>query len=352
MTTSVLLSWAGRLSQVWHAPVVEAEDSIRDVLQAYVIPLETHRLTTFRWQGVRTRFDPVPPVRFTAPARPQADVGVVVFPNGHTVGDLRLVKGWRDLASRWVAVVHELWPSHVQDQAGAMGEVFAQFDAVSIMTLAGARAVEQRFPNLTTRFAPFAIDGRPLTHRRAHRRGVTLYNPGRRDAVQHAALREAVADELYLFDTFSPGPCADLRVHRQNYMNTIRHSRLMLTNHAKFDSPQETLGAVEVGLRITEALGGGAVPIGHHPDEIDMDGLDRSWFGPRIPVGHAADHDLIQSVLADTDHADRVAFEGPRFVALHHDWSNRAAELLTRAGVDLPESLEAHQDKLKANWTS
>ncbi len=350
---ALLLSSGNRLDKVWHSPVIEAEDSIRAFLDADVIEMNVHRRSTFRLQAVRTRFDPVPPIRLSSGSRPRpADVGVVVFPNGSVVSSLRLVKGWKSLAKRWIAVVHEIWPSHVVSEPDAIAEVFADFDAVSVMTNAGCLEFNQRFPNQPVSFAPFAIDGRRLTHRPPDKRGVTLFNPGRRDPIQHGSLLAATGDELYLFDTFAAGVSADLRVHRQTYLRTVSHSRLMVTNYAKFDAPQERNNAVEAGLRLTEALGGGAVPIGDHPSSIEMAGLDRNWFGPRFPVGQPVDRGAIRDLLADTALAERVAFEGPRFVALQHDWSNRISELLQRIGLSAPESLLEHQALLQQRWSS
>jgi hypothetical protein len=350
--TYTILSWSPRLNQVWHTPVIEAEQVIRDALNAKVCRLEAHRLTTFRGTKMRRFVDPIPPLKLSPALVQRADVGVAIFPNGSVVSELGLVKSWKGLANRWIAIVHEIWPDHVALNASLIEDTLSQFDAVAVMTKAGEQELRRRFPALPVEFAPFAIDARSLRYKSPDRRSITLYNPGRRDAVQHDSLASAVGEGLYLFDTFKPGAVPDLMVHRNAYLNTITHSRLMVTNYAKFDQPSETGGIQEAGLRITEALGCGAIPIGHHPPNIDMQGLDTSWFGPLMPIGQSVDADVIHDTLANHSLGDRVAVEGPRFVALQHDWSNRIAELLTRAGLAIPTSLLEHQNKLQTTWSA
>ena len=347
---TLLLSWGRRLGRVHHAPVAEAEASIANALGAHISVLTPHRFSTFRAARLRNRFDPIPPLRISNVASQPADVGIMVFPTGSVVPDLLLVPKWRALAHRWVAVVHECWPDHFAGRLGEFEAVLGEFEAVAVMTHSGALALSRELPGLNVKFAPFAVDARMATVRRPQARGITIFNPGRRDATQHAAFRKVVGDNLYLFDTFAPGQTDDLAVHRAQYMNTISHSRLMVTNYAKFNQASETGGAVEVGLRVTEALTCGAIPIGHHPTTIEMDGLDRSWFGPFLQIGpdNSSESiiDAVRDVLADQELGERVAVEGPRFVASHHDWSHRVAELLQAASIDVPQSLRDHQNEL------
>jgi hypothetical protein len=350
--TYAFLSWSPRLNQVWHSPVIEAERVITAALKAEVFNLKNHRLTTFRGAKARSFFDPVPPLKILPPPGAPADVGIAVFPNGSVIGELGLVNNWQRLANTWIAIVHEIWPDHVQSNTSLIEDTLSQFQAVAVMTKAGEQELLRRFPGLPVAFAPFAIDGRSLRHRRIEQRSVTIYNPGRRDEAQHSALLEAVGDGLYLFDTFKPGSVPDLMAHRRAYLNIINHSQLMVTNYAKFDQPSETGGIREAGLRVTEALGGGAVPIGDHPDHIEMPGIDRTWFGPNLPIGHKVDPSIIHDTLTNLALRERVAYEGPRFIALRHDWSNRVAELLTRAQQPIPTSLLEHQAYLQTIWPS
>ena len=105
---------------------------------------------------------------------------------------------------------------------------------------------------------PFGVDAPELAPRQFdHDRALDIASIGRRPAELHRALRQAARsrDLSYYYDTYARPTITDHVEHRDAHYQLARHSKFWLCYPAKFDTPAEQGGQIEVGPRYFEAVG-------------------------------------------------------------------------------------------------
>jgi hypothetical protein len=348
-STYLLVSFESEFSQLWHGIALEATRIFQECLDAQIVRTEYGRFAKFRGRSIRKHFDPVPPIHLVD--RTEADVGIVVFYTGSAISRFAFLDEaqWRPMAKRWLAIVIEIWPSHVEEYRREIDDVLSAFERIVVTTPSGARALQRAVscPVISALCSVDALAVQPLPFAE---RGIGIVNPGRRDAHQHDVLMEAArrARMPYLFDTFGPGRVPSIADHRRAYYERIGFSRLMVTNRAKFDDPEAT-GTKEYGLRIMEALVGGALPVGELLDAAPHADALPDWIHAHpLPLGESSSVDAIVELLRDETAIGQAVLEGPLAVLNGHDWSHRLLALLGVDRASAPAPLRERFDRLDA----
>lgn len=345
----LLVSFEEEFGQLWHGSAIEATRIFRESLAAEVVRVERRRFAKFRGRPLRKYLDPLPPLRLAN--RCEAEVGIVIFYTASAISRFAYVDEaqWRPMAKRWLALVIEVWPNHVKEYRSEIDAVLAGFDRIMVTMPSGAAALQRAVgcPLISAQCPVDAMMTRPTA---ASDRGIGIVNPGRRDSAQHEVLVEAArrAGVPYLYDTFGPGRVPSIEDHRRAYYERITYSRLMVTNRAKFDDA-ESSGSKEYGLRIVEALSGGALPVGESMDGAPHAQEFPQWINDHVvPIGEPSPVERVVELLRDECAINRAALEGPLTVLARHDWSHRLLSLLDVDRDHAPAALRERLDRLDA----
>ena len=182
-------------------------------------------------------------------------------------------------------------------------------------------------------------------------RTIDVYSMGRRSQAVHRALLH-LADAsgcFYLYDTVPNFSVMDPAEHRALLRNFVKRSRYFVAYPAKFDSPEETHGQQEVGMRHFEGAAGGAVMLGSPPRcQAYDDHFD--WPDAVVPVT-ASDPSDIADVIAELDRqperVQRIRRNNIVNALLRHDWVYRWRQMLDIVGLAPSEGMSVREAQLK-----
>ena len=186
-------------------------------------------------------------------------------------------------------------------------------------------------------------------------RTIDVYSMGRRSkAVHRALLHRADADGwFYLYDTVANFAVMDPAEHRALLRKFVKRSRYFLAYPAKFDTPEETHGQQEVGLRHFEGAAGGAVMLGS-PAQCQAYEDHFDWPDAVVSVSASEPSD-VGEVIAELDRQpERVQQIRRNNIVnslLRHDWVYRWRQMLDIVGLAPSEGMsvrEAHLKRLAA----
>ncbi len=257
----------------WTAYCTELESALAQVLGAETIEIERGegRLATalaprFRVRNLAATWTPVQAFSWRPPQR-RHDLAIIVVNDLRQLGVLGALRSWRAAATVFVAYVYEIWPTWLPAAAPVIDDVVDRLDHVFVGIRTGADALRARTSTPVT-FVPPAVDVlavEPVTTSGARR--IDVSNRGRRDPRQHELLHAWAqrTGRFYEFDTLQQATVVDPVEHRRHYYEQIARSRAFVANPARFDLPELSAGATEVGLRYLEALACGTALLGDHP---------------------------------------------------------------------------------------
>ena len=287
-----------------------------------------------------------------APPPPARDYELLLamFQDPSDVEYFARLRGVRERCRRSACVVQEAWASQI-DQWRPHVRSLSQFDVVFTPLASSTSALSE----LLGRPCHFVIGGadavRFCPYPDPPARSIDVYSMGRRSKAVHRDLLHLVDVEgyFYLYDTVANFAVMDPAEHRALLRNFVKRSRYFLAYPAKFDSPEETHGQQEVGMRHFEGAAGGAVMLGTPPRcQAYEDHFD--WPDAVVPV-NTSDPSDIRDVIAELDRqperVQRIRRNNIVNSLLRHDWVYRWRQMLDIVGLAPSEGMMVREANLK-----
>jgi hypothetical protein len=263
---------------------------------------------------------------------------------------LAQLRGIRDRCRRSACFLGEVWSAAIDKWRADLKHI-ADFDAVFTPFASSVAALSEvlgRPCHLilggvdAAGFCPYP--DRPL-------RSIDVYSMGRRPEIVHGALmRLAERGRLfYVYDTVSNFAVRDPAEHRALLSNFVKRSRYFLAYRAKFDSPDETHGQEELGLRHFEGAAGGAVMLGSAPR---CEAYDQNFDWPDAVVPLSATNAFeVGEVIAELDgqpeRVARIRRDNVVNSLLRHDWVYRWSQMLDIVGLPPSDGMPLRKAHLK-----
>jgi hypothetical protein len=182
-------------------------------------------------------------------------------------------------------------------------------------------------------------------------RSIDVYSMGRRSGVVHTALMRLAEKHrwFYLYDTVANFSVIDPPQHRWLLSNFIKRSRYFMAYPAKFNSPDETRGQNELGLRQFEGAAGGAVMLGS-PPRSEAYNRNFDWPDAIIPVSatNGADvGDVMTELDRQPERVARIRRDNVANSLLRHDWVYRWRSMLEIVGLAPSPEMTVREADLK-----
>ncbi len=341
----------------WTAYCSEFETVLAELLGAETVEIERGQgrleralAPRFRARNAAARWTPVQAFSWQRPQR-RHELAVIVVNDLRQLGVLAALRSWRSVATVFIAYVYEVWPAWLPTASQVVDEVVDQLDHVFVGIRTGADAL-RAMTSTPVSFVPPAVDVlavQPAVTSDARR--IDVSNRGRRDLQQHQVLRAWAqrTGRYYEFDTLHNATVVDPFEHRRHYYEQIARSRAFVANPARFDLPELSAGADEVGLRYLEALACGTVLVGdHRPGSPIRRVLDGAPGMLVLPTGAGALGVELEDLLGD----DAVLHElgaANRAVALgRHDVVHRWETMSIALGVGPLRGAERRRAALRS----
>lgn len=342
----------------WTAYCTEFETVLADVLAADVVAfgrsdgwVADALAPRFRLRNLAARWPPLRSYTLDEPPHVGYDLAVVVVNDLRQLGVLAAIPSWRSLARTFIAYVFEVWPVWIGPATPVVHEVVDHLDHLYVGIRTGAEALETTTRTPVT-FLPPAVDVLAATvYAGADDRRIDVSNRGRRDAAQHEALLgwSHRTGAYYEFDTLLDARVADGREHRHHFYEQTARTGVFVANPARFDRPELSAGATEVGLRYIEAMACGTVIVGGHADST---ALRRVLVDPpgfvEFPIGAQEVPRELRELVADPHRSVGLGL-GNRAVAVgHHDVLHRWDVIASGLGIGTTAGARARRDALAA----
>ena len=198
---------------------------------------------------------------------------------------------------------------------------------------------------------PFGVDAPELAPRQFdHDRALDIASIGRRPAELHRALRQAARsrDLSYYYDTYARPTITDHVEHRDAHYQLARHSKFWLCYPAKFDTPAEQGGQIEVGPRYYEAVGAGALVLGDDaPGRTWENHLPESMEVRKVAGASTAAAEIAEVVESwPSTLPERV--EGVAHTLRQSDWAHRWRTMTRIAGLQAATAVHERIARLDA----
>ena len=256
----------------------------------------------------------------------------------------------RERCGRSACVLEEVWNADIDRWSDDIRSV-ADFDAVFTLLEASVPALSKLLGRQchhilggvdAIKFSPYPDP--PV-------RSIDVYSMGRRSEVVHRALIHLAERNrwFYLYDTVANFAVMDPAQHRWLLSNFIKRSRYFMAYPGKFNSPDETRGQEELGLRQFEGAAAGAVMLGLAP-RCEAYARNFDWPDAVIPVS-ATNGSEVGQVIAELDRQpDRLARIRRDSIAnslLRHDWVYRWRQMLEIVGLPPTDEMTSREAELK-----
>lgn len=341
----------------WTAYCTELESALARMLGAGTIEIERGEgrcamalAPRLRARNLAARWTPVQAFRWRPPSR-RHDLAIIVVNDLHQLGVLGALRSWRAAATVFVAYVYEIWPSWLPAASSVIDDVVDHLDHVFVGIRAGAAALSGLTATPVT-FVPPAVDVlavEPASTSGARR--IDVSNRGRRDPRQHELLRAWAqrTGRFYEFDTLQQATVADPLEHRGHYYEQIARSRAFVANPARFDLPDLSAGATEVGLRYLEALACGTALLGDHPAGSSIrQVLDDPPGMLELPTGADALGAELEQLLADEVALHRLGVANRAAALDRHDVVHRWDVMAAALGAGTVSGVERRRAELRS----
>jgi hypothetical protein len=265
---------------------------------------------------------------------------------------LPAVKGLKDHCKTSILWINEMW-ADVVPRLKSYLSVLGEFDYVVIGLKGTVKTVSDAIKK-HCHWVPVGVDAiRFSPYPDPPPRVIDIYNIGRIwEGVHQAFLNHAANSRLfYVYDTLdniSNSQVKDYRLHRELFANMAKRSRFFFVAPAKMNTPGETKGQIEIGMRYFEGLAAGTVMIGQVPGcdyfrsmfdwpdaviEIRPDGADAS--------------NVLTSLSAQPRRLAEISRRNAAEALLRHDWVYRWEQILDIAGLKPTPELESRKNRLR-----
>jgi len=289
-------------------------------------------------------------VTASVPLEPEYDLLLATFQEPSDLEYFARLRGIRERCRRTACMLQEVWASQM-DQWRPHLRALSEFD-VLFTPLASSTSTLSELSGRPCHFVIGAADAlRFCPYPGPPDRSIDVYSMGRRSKAVHRALLD-LADAgtyFYLYDTVANFSVMNPAEHRALLRNFVKRTRYFLAYPAKFDSPEETHGQQEVGLRHFEGAAGGAVMLGSPPRcQAYEDHFD--WPDAVVPVSTSEPSD-IREVIAELDRqperVERIRRNNIVNALLRHDWVYRWRQMLDVIGLAPSEGMSVREAQLK-----
>lgn len=286
------------------------------------------------------------------PARIERDYEVL-FLMCQRASDVRVLEslvGWRERCKRVVCWIEELWV-HTLDTPEILPPM-RRYDHIFVGCRDTAAPLEAACGVPCTYGLPAVNVERFTPLPDPPERHIDCYWMGRRSARSHEALYERAQSSNfhYLYDTV-PGQRGLYapEQHRTLLASLIKRSRFFVANQAKLDTPQQTAGQQEVGLRFLEGVAGGAALIGAIPDcptwhehfNWPDAAIQVPWDSPDFP-------DVIEQFSREPERLAAIHHRNAIEALRRHDCAYRWRDVLHTLGLEPSPKLAAREARLHA----
>jgi hypothetical protein len=342
---------------VWRCMQVECEDVIGQIDDADIVaPLPRVRGEGGAMQFVQRALRRSMGISIAFDARPEPtpierDYDLLCFfaTSPRDVAFLKHFPGWRQRCAQAICWVDELWIPEVE--LPRMVNPLRQFDRV-LLALHGTVAPLQRKIGVPCNWMPPAVDTlRFCPWPDPPPRHVDVHAMGRRAAETHGAIQEYAACHrwTYVYDTLRPRHVYNVREHREQLAEMVKHSRFFTANRAKVDVPSQTGGQKELALRFFEGAAGGAIMIGE-PATPERMATCFDWPDAVVPLpyGSKGIGAIFDELERDPARVHRARCENVRQSLRRHDWAHRWQQVLKIAGLEPRPALGQRIAKLAA----
>lgn len=343
-----------------NATLYEFEDLIGEWESADLYEVDTyHGNSNFDirrkvYQGLRLASSPAQPaIRFANLGARQYQLDrpydVAVFTTStafdlFTIGQLVEV---RKLAKQVVAYVAESWPGSTSTKKLCL----EPWDLVDHIFVGVPSAAEELSAILRRVVVPMpaGVDTDLFATQQPDPRPISISNPGRRAPAQHKLLSRICDEEnlWYYYDTISGEMSVPARYHRSSYAETLKHSKAVVCNPARFDEPARTRGTQVVPYRVFEALAAGCRIFG-------SGFTDGSFRNAGLPVLDIAElplrptYEQVHRLLMSGDHeAEPKRYQ--EIARRHSDWAHRWNAMLAELGLRPSPQLAKRLSRLSAD---
>jgi len=264
---------------------------------------------------------------------------------------LAAVKDWKKRCKVSVLWIDEMWAS-VPPRLKSYLSVINEFDYI-VIGLEGTVSVLSDLLKRDCHWVPAGVDAIQFSpYPDFPCRVIDIYSMGRIWEDVHQTFRKyAMNNKLfYIYDTFhaSLAKVKNYREHRELYAIMAKRSKYYFVSPAKMNTPWETQGQVEIGMRYYEGLAAGTVMIGQAPDCISFKETF-NWPDAVIeikPEGSDA-YDVLKSLSSQPERLLEISRRNAAEALLRHDWVYRWKKILEIAGLKPTQELEMREGKLK-----
>lgn len=288
------------------------------------------------------------------PTQRDYDLLLAMFQHPSDLEYFARLRGVRGRCRRSACMLQEVWSSQIDQWRPHIGAL-SDFDVV-FTPLASSVSALSGLLRKPCHFVVGAVDAARFSpYPDPPERSIDVYSMGRRSKAVHRTLLQLAEHRgwFYLYDTVANFAVMEPAEHRALLRSFIKRSQYFLAYPAKFDSPEETHGQQEVGLRQFEGAAGGAVMLGSAPRcrayEEHFDWPDA--VVPIDPSDPSSVGDVIDELEGQPERIQRIRRDSIVNSLLRHDWVYRWRQILDIVELAPSEGMsvrEAHLKRLAA----
>jgi hypothetical protein len=279
------------------------------------------------------------------------DVFFTVLDFPKNLSSINLLSNWRKKCCFAVCYLVEIWRKDLFELKNFL-EFFQNFDLICLGHSEIVNDV-QKIINRPCIYLPPGVDALKFCpDLTTNHRSIDLLSLGRRSDVVHQALLELAEQKnfFYYYDYLSGAEQRSNRFqeHRTLIANLLKSSRYFITNYAKVNQVQQTLGQREIGYRFFEGAAAGNILLGCSPNNAAFR-YYFDWDNAVIPINF--DEQNIVKIIAELDSQPellkQIQTDNVVNSLLRHDWVYRWEQVLDKLGMPLTRSMKQRQDQLK-----
>ena len=352
-------TWRRFANKAYHCGWYQAEDVFSDCDDVELVAVEPgDRFRTVErwhrrlvWRDISKRLAYVNPGLRSTRLTTDYDLLFVHCQTWWELFYLNAIDGWRDHCKTSVCWIEEMWASELPHYKHWIKSL-KRFDHV-LLGLAGSVKPVSEAIEKQCHYLPTAVDALRFTpYPTPPARVIDVYSLGRRqEKVHQSLLRLAETGKIfYLYDTIQSGKSTapDYRQHRELLANLAKRSRYFVVAPAKVDSPGETQGQIEIGLRYYEASAAGAIMLGQ---SADCESFRRMFGWPDSVIEIKPDGsdvtDILKSLSGEPDRLSEISRRNAAEALRRHDWAYRWTDVLDIAGLKPAPALQARKHRLR-----
>ena len=354
----LVVSVRGFRFQVANCSIYEFEDLLGDIEQAELYAptsefdgaRKIYRLAKYFSRSDRFA-DLIAPFPHQLTLDHEYDLLFAVLDNPWQMHLLQSIKGWQDRCRHKACFIVEMWQPDLSNWR-LLEEPFQNFDHIFL----GVNHCKQQLAQLVKRpctYIPLGVDTlRFCPYPLPARRAIDVCNIGRRYPQIHDPLFKFSQTEnfFYYYDTLK-----NQKLEIENYLEhrcllakLLQCSRYTINYRAKFNAPDETGGAEEIGARFFESAAAGTVMLGK-PPKGDNFPKCFDWKDAIIEVDPNRENiiDAIAYLDAEPERLAQISRNNIANSLLKNDWVYRWRDILAVFNLEPTPAMLERETYLK-----